>query len=652
MADPSQGSRRSLTARRRLLLQRLDRAFGWGATVVAGGLLALFALIAVVLGWIAWPSITHSGLAFLLGSTWDPNHGLYGAAPMVVGTVMVALLALVLAVPVALGVAIFLADFAPRRIAEPLGWVVDLLATIPSVVFGLWGYEVVAPYLQASVDPALARLTGGTLLFSGRIETLNLFVAGVVLALMIIPTIAAISREAMRAVPRLQREAVLGLGATRWESIRIAVLGPARPGIVGAILLGFGRAIGETIAVALLIGGQLYFPTSLFSSAQTIPAELADQVSSGGVPLPPLVELGVILLVITVAINVGARLLLRAIGRTPARSHASSRRHGAPLAALAERIRAAEGTEIGKWRTHAVPRQRPRRILRRSVHLVVGVLGILCTLAAIFPLASIVYTAAQNGGGAVLTPGFYYRPFPQPCNPVLSGACSVGGIGPAIQGTLLLLGIASAISIPLGLMAGIYVAEFGRGWFGRSVSFFAEVMTGIPSILISLVVFVGLLQVDHSYAQTLLSGGIALSILMVPLVTRTTEAALQSVPVGVREAAIALGFPRHRVTLRVTLGTARSGIITGILLAAARAAGDTAALLFTAGWWAFWSPGLDRPVASLAVLIYNNLSNYSTYPNEIVDAWGAALVLLMIMIGISLVARLGFRSSALAGEGG
>ncbi len=652
MANPSQVPRRGLTARRRRLLRDLDQTFRWGTAVIAGGLLALFALLAGVLAWIAWPSITHTGLAFLIGSTWDPNHGLYGSAPMVVGTIEVSVLALLLAVPVSLGVAIFLADFAPRRIAEPLGWIVDLLATVPSVVFGLWGYEVVAPYLETNVDPRLAQLTGGTLLFSGGIETLNLFVAGVVLALMIIPTIAAISREAMRSVPRLQREAALGLGATRWESIRIAVLGPARPGILGAILLGLGRAIGETIAVALLIGGQLYFPTSLFSAAQTIPAELADQVSSGGVPLPPLVELGVILLVITVAINVGARLLVRALAHEPDRPRRSSRRHAAPLAAMAARIRASGASEVGKWRSQAVPPQRPRRILRRSVHITVGLLGILCTLVAIYPLASIVATAAQNGGVAVLSPGFYYEPFPQPCNPVLSSPCSVGGIGPAIQGTLLLLGIASAISIPLGLLAGIYVAEFGRGWFGRSVSFFAEVMTGIPSILVSLVVFVGLLQVDRTYAQTLLSGGIALSILMIPLVTRTTEGALRSVPVGVREAAIALGFPPHRVTLRVTLGTARSGIITGILLAAARAAGDTAALLFTAGWWAFWSPGLNRPVASLAVLIYNNLSNYSTYPNEIVDAWGAALVLLIIMIGISLVARLGFRSAHLSADGG
>jgi phosphate ABC transporter permease protein PstC/phosphate ABC transporter permease subunit PstA len=567
---------------------------------------------------------------------------------MIVATIEVSLFALLLAVPVALGVAIFLSDFAPRRIAEPLGWVVDLLATIPSVVFGLWGFEVLAPFLQASVDPRLAELTGGTLLFSGAIGTFNLFVAGVVLALMIVPTIAAISRESMRSVPRLQREAALGLGATRWESIRLTVLGPARPGILGAILLGFGRAIGETIAVALLIGGQLYFPTSLFSAAQTIPAELADQVASGGVPLPPLVELGVILLAITVAINVGARLLIRALASAPDRPRRSSHRHGAPLHALAERIQRADGATVGAWRVRAVPAQPPRRRRRRIVHLSVGLLGVLCLLIAIYPLASIVLTAAQYGGVAVVTPSFYYEPFPTACNPVLTSSCSIGGIGPAIQGTLLLLGIASAISIPVGLLAGVYVAEFGRGLFGRSVSFFAEVMTGIPSILISLVVFIGLLRIDSTYAETLLSGGIALSILMIPLVTRTTEAALRGVPVGVREAAIALGFPRHRVTLRVALGTARSGIITGVLLAAARAAGDTAALLFTASWWAFWSPGLNRPVASLAVLIYNNLSNYSTYPNEIADAWGAALVLLMIMVGISLVARLAFPSAAVA----
>jgi phosphate transport system permease protein len=573
---------------------------------------------------------------------------------MVFATLLVSLLALAMAIPVSLGIAIFLSDLAPRRIAAPLGTVVDLLATIPSVVFGLWGFEVMAPFLQTTVDPKLADLTGGTLFFSGGIGLLNVFAASVVLALMTIPTISALARDAMRTVPRLQREAVLGLGATRWESVRIAVLGPARPGILAAILLGLGRAIGETIAVALLIGGILQYPTSIFSAAQTIPSELADQVSSGGEPLPPLVELGVILLILTVAINVGARLLMRALARESERPRRSWRRgtvRTAHLGALAEQIRAAGPISSGAWRAAAVPRQRPRRLVRRSVHLTVGVLGILCTALAIFPLASILLTAIQNGGGAVLTPAFYYAPFPAACNPVLFHTCSVGGIGPAVQGTLYLLGIASAISIPLGLLIGIYTAEFGRGWFGRSVSFLTEVMTGIPSILIGLVVFVGLLQVDRDYAETLLSGGIALSILMVPLVARTTETSLQSVPVGVREAALAMGFPPHRVTLRVALGTARPGIITGILLAAARAAGDTAALLFTAGWWAFYSPGLNRPTASLAVLIYNNLTNYTNYPNEITDAWGAALVLLMIMLGINLVARLGFRSAHLTGEG-
>jgi phosphate transport system permease protein len=218
-------------------------------------------------------------------------------------------------------------------------------------------------------------------------------------------------------------------------------------------------------------------------------------------------------------------------------------------------------------------------------------------------------------------------------------ACSVGGIGPAIQGTLVLVGIGSLVSVPVGLLAGVYLSEYGRGRrLGTAASFFADVMTGFPSILLGLFVFVLFLRLDPNFTFSAVSGGLALSLLMVPIVARTAEEALRAVPNDVREAALALGFPKHRTTLRVVLGSARVGLVTGILLAVARAGGETAALIMTAFNSTTWFTRLGQPVAALPLYIYDY--GLFDYPNWQEDAWGAALVLLLIMLTISLAARL------------
>jgi phosphate transport system permease protein len=273
---------------------------------------------------------------------------------------------------------------------------------------------------------------------------------------------------------------------------------------------------------------------------------------------------------------------------------------------------------------------------------------LIATVLAVAPLVSILWTAADRGGAAVVQPSFYTTEPTPACNPGPNVSCSLGGIGPYIVGTLVLLGIAGLIAIPVGILAGIYLSEYGRNRYGRTVSFFTDVMTGLPSILLGVFVFVVFLQYDRDIANSAISGGVALSVLMIPLVTRTTEEALKTVPMSLRESALALGFPKHRVTLRITLGCARNAIVTGTLLATARAGGETAALLMTATGFEYWPHGLGQRIGALPLLIYQN--SQFPYANWQEAAWGATLVLLLIMLVISLVARITFRRTASALE--
>jgi phosphate transport system permease protein len=619
----------------------------------------------VVFGNEANESIQRAGLGFLTGLTWDPNHNVYGALPAVAGTILTSGIALLLAVPVALAVAVFLSEMAPTRLRGPLTYAVDLGAAVPSVIYGFWAYRVLVPLMRSGVEPALAHLTGGRYLFSGIIFGQDSLTAGIVLAVMILPTIAAISRESLRAVPRIHRESALGLGATRWEATRLAVLGPARAGILGGVMLGLGRALGETIAVTMVIGNRYALPTSLFSPAQTIASlivnnfyeALPDQVSA-------LVEIGLLLLLISLLVNSVARLLIWTLTRSAgAGSRRRSGRHWvgfgrrpdverSPMPRLSESgilswtptvsvaSSGARRERVRGWLTRRAPRR------RRTQWIVVG-LTLGCFIIAILPLATILDTAIVNGGAAVIRPSFYVSELPYGCNPSAGNAttparsCPLGGIGPAIQGTLILVGLASLIAVPLGLFAGIYLSEYGRGRFSRFVSFLTEVMTGIPSILIGLFVYVVVFTSDRNLVNTGWAGAVALSILMVPIVTRTTEEALRLVPTGLREAGLGLGFPRHRVTMRIVLGSAGSAIVTGTLLAVARAAGETAALVLTSGTSNYWFKGLNSPIAAMAPYIFTYFQ--TTYANWQEDAWGAALVLLGIMLVVSLAARTAVR---------
>ena len=256
-------------------------------------------------------AIRQFGFGFLVSRHWNPIKGEFGALPFIYGTVVSSLIALLISVPFSLGIAVFLVEQAPHYIARPVGFLVELLAAIPSVVYGVWGIFVLAPFLRVYVEPLLARVFGWLPLFQGSITGIGLLTGGIILAIMVTPIISAVVRDVLAAVPGSQREAALALGATKWEMIRVVLVNGA-PGIAGAVILGLGRALGETMAVTMLIGNRPEISLSLFDPSYSIASAIANEFSEAtqDLYLSALVELGLILFLVTFIVNGIARLLV------------------------------------------------------------------------------------------------------------------------------------------------------------------------------------------------------------------------------------------------------------------------------------------------------------------------------------------------------
>jgi phosphate transport system permease protein len=302
-----------------------DRAFRGVVLLCALAVLAMVGLIFFELVSQSRLSLSKFGFKFLVKQIWDPVAEDFGALPFIYGTVVSSFVGLVIAVPLSVGTALFLTEICPLRIRAVLSLLVELLAAIPSVIYGLWGIFVLAPFIRVHVEPFLARYFGWTGLFEGPKYGWGMLAAGMIIAIMILPIIASITREVITAVPRVQREAALALGATKWEMLRIAVLRNARPGIFGAVILGLGRALGETMAVTMVIGNRPEIARSLFAPGYTMASVIANEFSeaTGDLYLSSLVEIGLALFIVTIVVNALAQLLVWTVTRgTPARAHA------------------------------------------------------------------------------------------------------------------------------------------------------------------------------------------------------------------------------------------------------------------------------------------------------------------------------------------
>ena len=288
-----------------------------GVVAVLVAALAVWFLVAIVVQ--AKPAFSTLGFSWIVGKTWNPSHGQYGLLPFILGTLESTAIAVVLAVPIGLGTAVALAFLVPQRMKAALSTTVELLAAVPSVVYGLWGLVVLAPVFREYVEPFLTSILGWTGLFNGPNRGVGLLLAGVILFVMILPTMVAISRDVLAVVPEEQVEGAMALGATRWQVLRRVVLPGARTGILGAFTLATGRALGETVAVAMVIGNSPYIAHSVKSPAATIPSLIVNNFGeSTGTELSALFGAGLDLLVIGILVNSAARWLVWSTGNESA----------------------------------------------------------------------------------------------------------------------------------------------------------------------------------------------------------------------------------------------------------------------------------------------------------------------------------------------
>lgn len=299
--------------------RRLDDTIFRGIT-----LLLVLVVLAVIAG-VTWvlvsnslPTIEHFGFHFLTNQAFDPIHNTFGVAPAIFGTLVTSAFAMIFAVPIGVGTAIFLVDFCPRPLQRPLAFLVELLAAVPSVIYGLFGFLVLAPWLQSTGDPWLQRFLGFLPFFQGQFHGLGLLAAGIILVIMVLPLITSVSREVILTTPVSQREALLALGATRWEVIRHAILPYSRAGIMGGAILALGRALGETMAVTMVIGNQASpIGPSLFSTGYTLSSVIANQFGEAtpGLFFSAVIEAGLLVFLITLIVNIIARILIYRMGR-------------------------------------------------------------------------------------------------------------------------------------------------------------------------------------------------------------------------------------------------------------------------------------------------------------------------------------------------
>lgn len=609
-------------------MSRILEALFQGSTKLAGlFILSLVAGLVTVLTVLAWPALSSAGEYQLLTSTrWVPKPPgggtpIFGSLAFVWGTVITSVIAMCFALPLGVATAAFLSEIAPAWIRKVGAFLVELLAAIPSVVYGFWGLFFLAPAIQWVFDRLGGPNTGGN----------GILAAGMILAIMILPYITAIAFDVCQAVPRSQREGALALGATRWQTIYQVVLPYARPGIVAASFLALGRALGETMAVTMLIGNRAEIDFSIFALGDSIASRIANQLNEADDPTfrSALVALGLVLLLVTATFNITARLLLARLDRAP--------RVRTPIPEPTN-TNTQENTELPAPPSTSAPVRSHAQFWNRVMN---GVLG-LCFLMTIIPLFLILGYITYRGAMALDQTVFLERARPpyDPSDPLSKR----GGLGHAMIGSLNIVSAAAAMAIPIGLLAAVWLVEARNSFMARIVRFLSELLGGVPSIVIGIFAYALLVAPSYGTGKPLgfsgWAGSFALAVMMIPIVVRSAEESMKLVPDALRQASYALGANRMQTTLRVILPAALPAIITGVFLAIGRIAGETAPLILTAGNYDYWPRSMDRPTPFLPGYIYKySLSQYDDWQRQ---AWAAAFVLLSVVmllnVGIRLVA--------------
>ncbi len=614
--------------------------------------LAVLAVLLIILFTFgnSFTSIREVGLLdFIFGGKWRPSNGDYGALPLIAGTLLVTAGAMVIAVPVGIACAVYISEIANPKLRGTLKPIVELFSAIPSVVFGFVGMMLVIPALKVFFPDQQ--------LFSN-----SWLAASIVLGLMALPTIISVSEDAIHAVPRSYREASLAMGATKWDSIVRVVIPVAVSGISAAIILGIGRAIGETMAVLMLTGNSPVIPDPLwnvFSLISTLTGTIALQLSesvAGSLTQSALFELGMVLMVMVLLINLAARHVIKASRRRTGecgepslfarlytrtvpggiRESISLNRRGIVIAGflalvligvwmfasliisdVLALVAAMAATVIvgalGKMLDDAKPTEKERFCIG-GISLVMG--------AVILVLVAIIGYILMKGLPAISWEFLTTSPAP--------GGRS-GGIFPAIVGTLELIAGTALIAFPLGILTGIYLNEYAKDTkFTTVVREAIDLLNGTPSIvfgmfgMVFLVTYLGL-------GYSMLAGWITLAFMILPVVIRTTEESLKAVPMDLREASRAMGATKWTTIRKVVVPAAMGGIVTGGILSVGRAAGETAPIMLTAA--VISQPSLAGsifdPVMALPLHLYHLAMDL---PGTTSLQYGTATVLLVIVL--------------------
>ena len=600
------------------------------ATLRWAGAAAFLALLTGLIVTVAIESsqaFAHSGIGFVWSGTYDPGSNHYAAGLLIVGTVVTTLAAMVIVVPVGLGVSIFLSEQAPRWIAAPVSSAIDLLAAVPSIVVGLWALLVLSPVFAGHVEPFLHHLPVLGFFFHGFAYGPSIILASVVLAVMSLPSVVTLSRTALSAVPAADREAAMALGGTRWQVVRRAVLPAARSGIAAALTLAVGRALGESIAVAMVIGNRPGIPHSLLAPGATLGSAIVNNFAEAtpGLGTSSVIALGAVLLLLTLLVNLGGQALLRRGATDTQTGRGAPALPRGPAVGIAGRDLPADPFGFAGSDLESVIRLRARLHRNASGSLARrraagGAMRVLCAAAALVgaaPLVALVgYTVAR--GAKAISWGFLTH---SPTPPGVPG----GGVYPALVGSAKIAGLGLGIAAPVGLFTALFIYE-RRGRIAGAIRFGAEVLTGVPSIIVGIFAYALLVRPLHHFG--LLPAGFAISALMIPIMVRADEEAMRTVDVDLWEAGVALGARRSRVARTVVLRGALAGLLSGNLLAVARGIGETAPLLFT----------VAAPTMAATLFIYSQ--GTQAIPSAQTTAWGAALVVLSAVLLLSVATRL------------
>ncbi len=554
----------------------------------AFSVIAVFAIIFYIL-YDSIPAFREIGFFnFLFGSVWNPNADQYGILPMILTTLVLTVLSVVVGSILAIFTAVFIVYYCPKKLKKVYTQMVNLLAGIPSIVYAYFGFEMIKPVIEQ---------------MSGRTFGYGILLSMIILSIMILPTIASISKNSLESVPAQYYEGSLALGNTKNQTVFKVMLPAAKNGILSAIILGIGRAVGETMAVQFLLGGSVTFPTDFITPISSLTSKIAQEFGeSSGLHRQALIAIGFVLLVVILIIN----LALWFVKRNNA------------VAGNSFFTRKIKETDI----EHTAPNYKRTGTLQDALRIICYVIAIFVAVA----LISVVLYALIIGLPEVTWHNMFGRSYNS--NPTLA---------PAFVSTAYIILISLLIALPLGIGAAIYLNEYSKrgSKFVSVLRLFIDTLAGVPSILFGLFGYIFFVRLFGG--ACILAGSLTIVLMILPTIIRSTEQSLSEVPDSMREASYALGAGKLRTVFVVVLPQALPGIITAVILSIGRIVGESAALIYTAGSSFLMPNGILSPGSTFAVFMFN-LQNEGLETKYLAHAAGAVLIIFVLILNILIMA--------------